>query len=282
MSFETDREIRCAIISDGRTGALIRERRLIQCQCIRFIIINGGLSDLPVFIVFCSEDISFVILSYRFSVDIEIVFGFTAVHGLIGHRLDISGRCRHICRRGCSVFCIFGSGVLFGSLSRRSLVLVFDLFYTADSDLDVLFNVFDGIGSVAALLQCGAAGLYREILSLPVTFGNFEGEAEAVSGSHGSISLSRDRIALSGGKSDLAGRYLFFFLLVLCLLIFFLPAVVLLIRLFLKLRNRFFILVPAAGAGISHLALVGLCRRFGNCLFIVMPVCTGVADFCFH
>ena len=61
VPLEYDREILCALISDSRTGSR-GKRRFIQSQCFLFVIVNGSLFDISVFvIIFFSEDITLVI-----------------------------------------------------------------------------------------------------------------------------------------------------------------------------------------------------------------------------
>ena len=159
------------------------------------VIVNGSLFDISFFVIIFSEDITLVVRGNRPSVDIEGVFGFYAVQGIVSQKIVICKHCRFISRKGCAVCRSGKSGFLFGIRNNQILVHIPGFFNAADFDLDVLFNIFDCIGSVTALFQSFAAGLYREILPLLVAFRDVEGEAEAVTRVHGRLAHGHNGIA---------------------------------------------------------------------------------------
>ena len=82
VSFETDREILCAVISDSRTGVFEGKRRIIQTiqsQRVLFVIVNSSLFDISVLVIIFSKDIILVGCADRYSVDIEFEFGFPEI-----------------------------------------------------------------------------------------------------------------------------------------------------------------------------------------------------------
>ena len=199
VPLEDDRELLSALVFNSRTGLFEGNRRIIQSiqsQFILFVIVNGSLFGISVFVVILSEDITLVVRGNRYSVDIEFVLGFRAVQGIVSQDLNVlSGYCGFVCRKFCAVGSTGKSGFLFGIRNDQILVHIPGFFNAADFDLDVLFNIFDGIGSVTALFQSIAAGLYREVLPLLVAFRDVKGEAEAVTLVHGRLAHGHNGIA---------------------------------------------------------------------------------------